>query len=155
MTLNLETILTQINTRLAKTRLRPLTRYLNRELVSYLIVGGLTTVVGLGSYWLALRLGTGVALANTISTWLAILFAYVTNKLLVFQSSSWRLGLLLPELAKFGASRALTWVVETVVLVLLVDVWGLHDMLMKLCTMVVIQVLGNYALSKWVVFTRK
>ena len=57
----------------------------------YLFIGGLTTLVGLGSYWLVTRtfLDPGVPLqlqaANCISWVLAVAFAYVTNRIFVFR----------------------------------------------------------------------
>ena len=113
-------------------------------------------MVGLGSYWLFIfYLEMGIATANNISNVLAIIFAFFVNKMFVFRSPGWRPRILVPELVKFGASRAFTSVVETLVLMLLVDWLGLHAMLMKLLTMVFIQVIGNYVLGKWVVFTRR
>jgi len=129
--------------------------FFNYETVSYLFFGGLTTLVALGTYALFIYiLGMGVAMAGAVSNVLAIIFAFVTNKMFVFQSPGWRAVILLPELAKFGASRAFTAVVDVFVLVLLVDVMGLNPMIMRLLTMVVIHVIGNYALSKWLVFTK-
>ena len=128
---------------------------LTYEAVSYLFFGGLTTIVGLGSYALFYYYnGMSVALAGALSRALAIIFAFVTNKLYVFKSPSFGLRVFVPEIAKFGASRVLTSVVEISVLVLLVDVLGLNAMIMQLFTMVIIQVIGNYALSKWVVFNK-
>jgi len=120
-----------------------------------LFFGGLTTIVGLGSFALFHYFyGMSVLVAGAFSRALAIIFAFVTNKPFVFESPSWRLGILVPEIAKFGASRALTSVIEILVLALLVDVLGLNAMVMQIITMVVIQVIGNYVLSKWVVFAK-
>jgi len=129
---------------------------LSYETVSYLFFGGLSTVLGLGTYALFIySFGMGVAMAGAVSNVLAIIFAFVTNKMFVFESPSWRAGILLPELVKFGISRVLTSAVEVAVLVLLVDVMGLNAMLMRLLTLVIIQVIGNYVLSKWVVFVKR
>jgi len=131
-------------------------KFVNHETVSYLLFGGLTTLVGLGAYALLIYgFDMSVAMAGAVSNVLAIIFAYVTNKIYVFESPSWRAGVLLPEIAKFGASRVLTSVVEILALVLLVDVLGLNAMVMRLVTMAIIQVAGNYALSKWVVFNKR
>ena len=129
--------------------------FLNYETVSYLLFGGLTTVVALGTYALFLfYFGMSVAVAGAGSNALAIIFAFVTNKMFVFESPGWGAKVLLPELVKFGASRAFTSVIETLVLVLMVDALGLNAMVVRLFTMVIIQVVGNYVLSKWVVFRR-
>ncbi|MCL2203525.1 MAG: GtrA family protein [Defluviitaleaceae bacterium] len=129
--------------------------YLNRESVSYLIVGGITTALSWGLFTLALHLGLGTIAANNMANALAILFAFFANKAIVFRSSSWAAGKVLYEFAKFGAARLLTHVLETVALYVLVEMLGLPGFLMKGLTMAFIQVLGNYALSKWVVFVKK
>ena len=128
---------------------------LTYETVSYLFFGGLTTIVGFGSFVLFRYYDMGIATANSVSNVLAIIFAYITNKIFVFESPSWRPKILLPEVAKFSASRLLVTIVENFVLMLLVDMLDFNDMLMKVFTVVFIVVIGNYALSKWVVFTNK
>ena len=132
------------------------THLLNYETVSYLFFGGLTTVVGLGSYaFFIYYFGMGAAVAGAVSNVLAIIFAFVTNKAYVFESPSWQPRILLPELVKFGAARALTFILDVLALALLVDMLGFNAMHIRLLTMVVIHFIGNYALSKWVVFTKK
>ena len=126
-------------------------KYLNRETISYLIFGVLTTIIGLGSFALAVYFGLGTAISNTISTVLAVLFAYVTNKIFVFRAPGWGLKLLIVEFGKFCGARLATFVAETALLVLLVDILGFNSVLMKGFTMALV-ILGNYILSKWVVF---
>jgi putative flippase GtrA len=84
-----------------------------REAVMYLFIGGLTTLVGLGSYWLVTRtfLNPGIPLqlqaANCISWVLAVAFAYVTNRIFVFRSS----GSIIRELLSFAAARVVSFLV--------------------------------------------
>ena len=130
--------------------------FLTYETVSYLFFGGLTTVIGLGTYALFFYgLGMSAVLASLLSNGLAIVFAFVTNKIYVFESPSWQFRILLSEIVKFGASRALTTALEALALWVLVDRLGFNAMAMRLLTMAIIQVIGNYALSKWVVFTNR
>ena len=95
------------------------------------------------------------AMAGAASDVLAVTFAFVTNKIYVFESPSWRSGVLLPELVKFGASRALTIALGILAMWLLVDELGFHAMFMRILTIVIIHVIGNYALSKWIVFAKR
>ena len=111
-------------------------------------------MVGLGSFALAIYFGIGTAAANTVSTVLAVLFAYVTNKIFVFRAPGWGLKHLILEFGKFCGARLVTFVVETALLLLLVDRLGLNSTLMKGFTMVLV-VLGNYVLSKWLVFRNR
>ena len=61
-------------------------RFVNRETISYVIFGVLTTLVD----WLVYRIvrwpGYSVAFSTAVSWASAVLFAFVTNKLFVFRS---------------------------------------------------------------------
>jgi putative flippase GtrA len=129
--------------------------FTQRESIRYLFIGGITTAISWGVFVLAQHMGAGSVAANNIANALAILFAFAANKAFVFESSSWGVRTLLPELGKFGASRLLTHALETAALFVLVERLELPGFLMKGLTMLFIQVGGNYALSKWVVFVKK
>lgn len=126
-------------------------RLLTREVISYLIFGVLTTVVSLASYALFLHLGIGLIVTNTLSTFLAILFAYVTNKIWVFRALNFEVGAMFIEFFKFLSSRFLTFVIDTILLVFLVDLLLIDPFLAKVFTSVVVVIL-NYLLSKKAVF---
>ena len=128
-------------------------KFFNYETASYLICGGLTTLVGFGSFVLLAYLGFSTAFANTVSTALAVLFAYFANKVFVFRSARWSLKFIAEEFAKFCSGRLVMFVVETSLLVLLVDIVGLNSALMKAFTLVLV-VVGNYCFSKWIVFAK-
>ncbi|MCL2528153.1 MAG: GtrA family protein [Defluviitaleaceae bacterium] len=129
-------------------------KFVNYETVSYLFFGGLTTLVGLGFFVLFhYFVDMGVAAAGILSDVLAVIFAFFTNKIYVFESPSFSPRTFVPELLKFGVSRLLTIVLGILALVLLVDILGFNAMLMRLLTIVFIHVLGNYVLSKWIVFS--
>ena len=130
-------------------------KHINNEVIRYLFVGGCTTALSWGIFALAIYLGMGTIMANTVANVIAILFAFFANKMIVFRADGWEMHVLLPEMGKFFASRVFTHVLETVALFALVDGFGWHPVLMKTLTMVVIQVCGNYVLSKRVVFVKK
>jgi putative flippase GtrA len=130
-------------------------KFINRETISYLIVGGLTTGLSWGLFVLILHLNGGAVTANNIANAAAILFAFITNKIFVFRAVSWTGRALLREGVTFFSSRLFTHILETVALFILVDHLGLPGLYMKAATMVIIQVAGNYVLSKWVVFVKK
>jgi len=131
-------------------------RFLTYETVSYLFFGGLATLVAIVFFALFFYVvGMNGALASAVSDVLAIIFAFITNKLWVFESGSWEMKILAPELIKFGLSRGFTLILSALALYLLVDILGFNAMLMRLITMIIIHVIGNYVLSKWLVFTAK
>ncbi len=134
----------------------------------YLIFGVLTTVVSWGSYALfEILFGTFIsgsivlsAVANVLSWIVAVLFAYITNKLWVFKSKSFKGNVMMKELAAFVGSRLATGVLEWVGVPLLMvigldqPIFGIEGMLAKVIVSVVVVIL-NYILSKLFVFKNK
>ena len=132
-----------------------------RELISYLFFGGLTTLVSWASYALFVRLpGMTLFWGNVLSWVCAVLFAFVTNKLWVFNSKSWAWPGWLKEAAAFFAGRIFSGLVEMGGFPLLMwlgldqSLLGIEGFAAKVVISVVVIVL-NYILSKFLVFRRK
>jgi putative flippase GtrA len=124
------------------------------ETVRYIIIGGCTTLVDYLSYQVMIALlHMGITVSNVVSTALAILFAYVTNKLFVFFSRTSGFSELAVEFLKFLVSRAFTFVLEIVGVKLLVDTLGQDYRLGKAETIVIV-IIVNYILSKLIVFKK-
>lgn len=131
-----------------------------KEILLYLIFGGLTTVVSWGSYALFVLLGLGVTASNALSWLCAVLFAFVTNKLFVFASRSWAPKTLLREVGEFFGARIVTGLLTMVGVPLLMrigldqSIFGVEGMVAKVA-MSVLEVLLNYIVSKLVIFRKK
>ena len=116
----------------------------NKEMLLYLLFGGLTTIVSIGSYaWVNVGLGINELIANIISWIFAVTFAYVTNKIWVFR-----------EMTKFYGGRLFTLGVEELLLFLFITLLHGNSVLVKFAAQIVILVL-NYIISKIFVFRRK
>ena len=78
-----------------------------KELITYVIFGVLTTVVNFAAFWIIDRiLGDSLYLISNAIAWvIAVAFAYVTNKIWVFESKSWAPKLVLKEVCEFVAAR--------------------------------------------------
>ena len=126
---------------------------LNRETIMYLIFGVMTTIISIVIYTICINYGLGVAVSNTISTVIAVSFAFVTNKLFVFRSTDLSIKTTRNELFKFIAGRGSTYLLETGLLIFLVDILGLHPIISKNFTQLLIIVL-NYLVSKLLVFKK-
>jgi putative flippase GtrA len=130
-------------------------KLMTREIILYVVFGVLTTVVNLVSFHLFCDvLGVHYLISNCIAWILAVAFAFVTNKLWVFDSPSWQLKTALREAASFTAGRLITLLVELGLLALLVELMGLKEMVAKVFVAVIVVIL-NYIFSKLWVFTRK
>ncbi len=125
----------------------------HRSAVIYLVFGVLTTAVNYAVYLPLYNFAhLPASVCNGLAWVAAVAFAYVTNKLFVFESKSWNGGVL-GELARFVGSRVASGLVETVSLLLTVDILGWNGNVMKLILAVFV-IVFNYALSKFFVFKK-
>lgn len=100
----------------------------HKEIIMYLIFGVLTTIVSWGSYTVfADCFKLSVFIANILSWLCAIIFAYITNKIWVFESKSFKPKDLAKEIVAFTASRGITGVIE-ILLVPLLSKWGFDNL---------------------------
>ena len=128
-------------------------RFLNRETVSYLVFGVLTTLVNYAVYFLLRHLSIDYRIANVIAWIFAVLFAFVTNKLFVFESRDLSAGTVLREAGAFAAARVFSLLIEEGFLLLTVGALGADDTPMKLIAAVFV-VLLNYVFSKRFIFKK-
>lgn len=126
------------------------------EILLYLIVGVLTTIVSLGTYYGCVLTFLDpidpfqLQLANIIAWVVAVTFAYVTNRIFVFKSKipDWR-----KEALSFYSSRIVTLFLDMLIMFIMVTLLHLNDKVAKLVVQVVVTI-GNYVLSKWFVFKK-
>lgn len=130
------------------------------EIISYLIVGGLTTVVSLVTKYALLFTILDAADAvqlqiSVIVSWvLAVTFAYWANRVFVFKSKDPKI---LGEIARFVAARVATLILEAVFLWFFITLLAMNSDTWVVVWTVVTQVLiiiGNYVFSKIVVFKK-
>jgi putative flippase GtrA len=132
----------------------------NKEIISYLLWGVMTTFVSWATYSLFVTLTRSVTISNILSWICAVLFAFVTNKLWVFQSKEWAFRIIMPEFLKFVTARLATGVMEIVGVPLLVylgldqKIAGIEGMAAKVLVSIIVIIL-NYVLSKFLVFRKK
>lgn len=124
----------------------------HKEVLLYLFFGGLTTIVSIASYsYCDVVLGMNPLIANVISWILAVLFAYVTNKIWVFDAQNNMFGDLAREIASFFLGRLFTLLVEEAILFMGITMLGLNSIAVKVVAQFIIIVL-NYIISKLLVF---
>ena len=142
-------------------------KFLNREVFMYLVFGVLTTVVSWASYALFIKILGGISnsdvrisVANVLSWIAAVLFAFITNKLWVFDSKSWKPSVVIKELGMFVVARLATGCIEWFGVPLLVkigvnqELFGTEGMLAKIIASVLVVIL-NYFFSKLLIFKKK
>lgn len=134
----------------------------HREMITYLIFGVLTTIVNYVVYWLCtLALTPDIFLrdknyliSNAISWIVAVAFAYVTNKLFVFDSRSWKPALVAREVVAFVGARLLSLVFDMGIMYVCVSLIGINEFIAKLISQIVV-VIVNYVFSKLFIFRKK
>ena len=123
----------------------------HKEVLLYLLFGGLTTVVSVVSFALFVGLGLNELVANVLSWILAVLFAYVTNRTWVFASKADTRAGIVREMASFFGGRVATLLVEEGLLAVFITWLGLPAVPVKIAAQVIVIVL-NYVVSKFFVF---
>lgn len=129
----------------------------NEEIINYLIVGGLTTLISLLTYYLCVNTflnpsdGIQLQIANIITWIVGVSFAYVTNRIFTFKSKEKNI---VKECMTFVGSRILTLLLDMFVMFLLVTIFGWNDKISKIISQILV-IMGNYIISKFVVFDKK
>lgn len=125
-----------------------------KEMILYIFFGGCTTVVNVLLYFIGTRwLGFGTVVSTLLAWWASVLFAYITNRILVFQSHNRELKAIMLEFAFFVACRLLTGLLDILIMYLFVDRLGWQDMIMKLISNLII-ITANYAASRLLIFKK-
>lgn len=126
----------------------------HKELILYVFFGGCTTLINIVSYFACRQvLCMPIVPADVIAWLVSVIFAYVTNKLFVFESKSWRPRLVLKESAEFLAARVFSLGVDVVMLYITVTILDFWELPMKVLANVVVIVI-NYIFSKWIIFRK-
>lgn len=127
----------------------------NKETITYIIFGILTTIVNYIVYYLLYKYtGMDPLAYNTIAWAAAVIFAFFTNKLFVFESRSFKPDILVKEFLIFVSARVLSLILEEAFLALTVKVMGIHELIAKVIISVVV-VIVNYFASKFLIFKKE
>lgn len=122
---------------------------LERELILYVVFGVLTTLVNIVVYFFFARIcGINYLISNVIAWVLSVLFAYITNRIWVFESKN---ANILKEMSLFFGGRLFSGVVDTGLMYLFIDILSIGDFISKIVIQVIVVVL-NYVISKLIVF---
>jgi putative flippase GtrA len=131
-----------------------LSRLMASEKARFLVVGGINTVVAYGLFVLfQLTVGDTIGYFGSLylSYALAILLAFVLHRRFTFQVRGQRM--IVVDFLRFVSVYAVTIVINTVALPLLVEVVGLHPVLAQaLCVLVAMAI--SFVGHKWFSFRR-
>lgn len=128
---------------------------LTKEIIMYLIFGTLTTLLNfLVFQYCSKIINLNVLMANIIAWVAGVIFAFITNKLFVFESKSKESKTIFKELTTFTTSRLLTLGLEEIMIFVFITKMGLNSTIIKLIAQFLV-VVSNYMLSKIFVFKKE
>lgn len=129
-----------------------------REIIVYLIVGVLTTIVSFAGTFVVEHFVLNAEipwqnfLINTTGWAVGVLFAYPLNRVWVFKSKNKHI---LQEFFGFAFSRVFTWILDVAVMWLTVNVLGMDYWIAKILISSVLVTIANYLFSKVLIFGKK
>lgn len=123
-------------------------KIINKETVLYLIFGVLTTLINITSFYFLHKISDNLIITNSIAWIISVLFAFITNKNIVFKSN----GNIIKEILMFFLARLLSLLFDNIFMLILTKTIG--DMLAKIITNIFVIII-NYILSKIFIFTKK
>lgn len=128
-------------------------KILTKEIILYIVFGGITTLINLGLFYILTQYCQwDKNIANCVAIIVAVLFAYVTNKDMVFHSNAKTIKERIIQFFKFIAGRAITMIIEML--------GGACLFMLPIPTIVskaiitVIVIILNYIISKFFAFKK-
>ncbi|MGN0538686.1 MAG: GtrA family protein [Candidatus Fimenecus sp.] len=132
-----------------------------KEIILYVIFGAATTAINWIVYTVCIKVfSLEMTLSNALAWIIAVLFAFVTNKVFVFESKDKSIVTILKEGVSFFGSRVATGVLEIFLPTLLFKIGldqsflGIDGFWAKAFVSVLVIIL-NYVFSKLIVFRKK
>ena len=157
-------------------------KFFTREIVTYIIFGVLTTAVNLVTFYITKQIfisigwdgvfnamlgsagwekalallgsGTDYLDATVIAWTVAVIFAFVTNKLIVFESKSCKPAVAGKEFVGFIGARLFSLLVELLCMFIMVTLLHWNEFVAKVIVQIIVVIL-NYVFSKLIIFKNK
>ena len=125
-----------------------------REQIMYIIFGVLTTIVNYVVYLVLTKMmNIDYMISTVISQIFAMIFAYITNKIYVFEAKNNSFKGLIKEMVSFFSVRIVSLFLDMGFMKLFVDIMHLNDAIMKLVSNALI-IIANYIFSKLFIFKK-
>ncbi|MDD6004453.1 MAG: GtrA family protein [Erysipelotrichaceae bacterium] len=126
-----------------------------KEQILYLFFGGCTTVVNIVVFALCSDILHMELLVSNFMAWvLAVFFAYITNKIWVFESKTETLNELVKEIGSFVFARVVTLLIDMLIMYVGVEILFINKMIIKVLANIVV-IVANYVFSKLFIFKKK
>ena len=125
-----------------------------RDIIAYLFFGACSMLANIAAYYACYHVIGFSNVCSTAIAWLvAVLVAFITNKLWVFGSKTFAANVLARELLSFFSCRIATGLLDVGIMYVAVDCLAGNEILWKIIANIIVIVL-NYVASKLVIFKR-
>lgn len=126
-----------------------------KEVILYLVFGVLTTVINIVAFYLFNDiLQINYKVSNVVAWFLSVMFAFITNKSIVFESKNKSKKETTKEVISFFVARIFSLVVDMLLMIFMIDVLKTNDLIAKIISNVIVVII-NYILSKFLIFKRE
>ncbi|MBQ9609303.1 MAG: GtrA family protein [Lachnospiraceae bacterium] len=126
----------------------------HKEVLLYLFFGGLSFIVSIGTFALFnVKCGINELIANILSWIITVLFAFITNRIWVFESKTEGTKAFVTQMLSFYGGRIITLVIEELILFIFITWLGFPSIIIKVIAQIVVIVL-NYIISKMIIFKK-
>ena len=125
-----------------------------KEILWYGFFGVLTTLINIVSFILLDKTGLNVYFSNLLAWFLSVLFAFITNKLFVFDSKDFTFKVFFKELVSFFFFRIVSLGIDMAGMYICLEAIKLNKMISKIIVNVVV-IVANYVFSKLFIFKKK
>lgn len=122
-----------------------------KELILYGIFGLGATLINIVTFYLFNEiLELNLVLSNVLAWVCAFIFAFITNKLWVFESKDWKSRTAIKEMLEFLFARLITLFLDTFLMWLLVNVLNWNGLVAKVIVNIIVIILNYIASKLWV-----
>ncbi len=125
----------------------------NKQTILYLFFGVCTTATNFVTYFLCTEMGISVTVSTVIAWFVSVIFAYVTNRIYVFESQHKDRKEVIKELVTFFSCRVATGVIDVIIMYVFVEIMRYNDLIIKVASNIFVTVL-NYTASKLWIFKK-
>lgn len=124
----------------------------HKQLILYLFFGICTTAINTLCYGILYELLRMNNIPSAILAWLvAVVFAFVTNKVYVFESKQTKTSERLSEFVSFFGCRIMTGMLDVMIMAIAVDYMKWNSLIWKLISNIIVTII-NYVASKFLIF---
>ena len=122
-----------------------------KEIILYAIFGGGATLINIIAFYLLYHKFHMNLLTANILAWLAaFIFAFVTNKLWVFESKEWKSKAAIKEMLEFLFTRLATLLIDTLLMWLFIDLININELISKIVVNVIVIAINYFASKFWI-----